>query len=556
MKHLHALRQAATSAKAEQPTLEACLGTAALALSLVMAGSGNLRCLRLLRLLRRRVDADVTYGFHMAIGMAIGFLFLGGGRLTLGTSKPAIAALLAALFPRFPHDPRDCRYHLQAFRHLYVLAAEARCVDAVDVDTGCAVLVPLKVQLHQHQPLAAAAEGASPLHEPFQDGGSEGAAYDAAQPPLEKLTPCPLPPINAIRALTVSGPRYWSRDLDVTSDAWHAAGLRRRVLWVKRKIGHLAYLADPQGLSSMFCRHFPAGMGTPVPQPSGRPATFATRYVAAFSSEPMMLAFSQHLCHADGLAPASPPPPLAPTASNSPTRVEAVEAATATATATAADGGGGGGGGAALADVRSYCEAVLYECLAHEKAEVLPSYLRLYHLSTTLRQLTSSLPVHSLRLLSAYYSSPTLAALQSVCGNDGHAHNGEMAAPMTCAEPLLQPTFLHSLWAQLDALFTSLGFDRQLSRHVADPAAAAGATALASMSAEQLQVLYAAFLTFHAIPPAHLVAPTSAASAELLPFIAASLAASGATGGGERGLHATALRIAALGAASSPWTAR
>ena len=67
---------------------------------------------------------EVAYGFHMAMAMAIGFLFLGGGRLTLGTSKRAVAALLASIFPRFPLGSSDNRYHLQAFRHLYVLAAE------------------------------------------------------------------------------------------------------------------------------------------------------------------------------------------------------------------------------------------------------------------------------------------------------------------------------------------------------------------------------------------------------------------------------------------------
>ena len=69
----------------------------------------------------------MSYGFHVAISMALGFLFLGGGRLTLGTSKTAISALLTAIFPRFPLTPSDNRYHLQAFRHLYVLAVEARC---------------------------------------------------------------------------------------------------------------------------------------------------------------------------------------------------------------------------------------------------------------------------------------------------------------------------------------------------------------------------------------------------------------------------------------------
>jgi anaphase-promoting complex subunit 1 len=67
VKELHALRQAcgssgSSSRKAEQPTLEACLGAAAIAMAMVMAGSGNLDCFRLLRVLRRRVDAEVTYG--------------------------------------------------------------------------------------------------------------------------------------------------------------------------------------------------------------------------------------------------------------------------------------------------------------------------------------------------------------------------------------------------------------------------------------------------------------------------------------------------------------
>ena len=36
----------------------------AIALGMVMAGSGNLDCLRLLRVLRRRVDSEVSPGFH------------------------------------------------------------------------------------------------------------------------------------------------------------------------------------------------------------------------------------------------------------------------------------------------------------------------------------------------------------------------------------------------------------------------------------------------------------------------------------------------------------
>ena len=38
-------------------------------------------------------------------------------------------------------------WHLQAFRHLYVLASEPRCVDAVDVHTHERVYVPLQIRL-------------------------------------------------------------------------------------------------------------------------------------------------------------------------------------------------------------------------------------------------------------------------------------------------------------------------------------------------------------------------------------------------------------------------
>ncbi len=80
----------------------------------------------------------------MALHMAIGFLFLGGGRYTLSTSASAIAVLVCALYPRFPIHTGDNRYHLQAFRHLYVLAIEPRCIEARDVDTGMPCYVSLR----------------------------------------------------------------------------------------------------------------------------------------------------------------------------------------------------------------------------------------------------------------------------------------------------------------------------------------------------------------------------------------------------------------------------
>jgi len=77
--HFYALRLALGGAaastegtRADRPTVESCLGTAALAMACVMAGSGHLGSLRLLRVLRRCADNDVSYGFHMSISMAIG----------------------------------------------------------------------------------------------------------------------------------------------------------------------------------------------------------------------------------------------------------------------------------------------------------------------------------------------------------------------------------------------------------------------------------------------------------------------------------------------------
>ncbi|GKU92135.1 hypothetical protein SLEP1_g5903 [Rubroshorea leprosula] len=114
-----------------------------------MAGSGHLQTFRLLRFLRSRNSADghASYGIQMAVSLAIGFLFLGGGMRTFSTSNSSVAALLITLYPRLPTGPNDNRCHLQAFRHLYVLATEARWLQTVDVDTGLPVYAPLEITI-------------------------------------------------------------------------------------------------------------------------------------------------------------------------------------------------------------------------------------------------------------------------------------------------------------------------------------------------------------------------------------------------------------------------
>ena len=133
---------------ADRATVEQCVCMNALALSIVMAGSGDLDALRMLRGLLTRGKTKtgrLSYASAMAVSMAVGFLFLGGGRLSFGTSPLAVAALLMAIFPHFPATLTDNRSHLQSLRHMYVLACEDRSVEAIDVDTWEAVRCPLRV---------------------------------------------------------------------------------------------------------------------------------------------------------------------------------------------------------------------------------------------------------------------------------------------------------------------------------------------------------------------------------------------------------------------------
>lgn len=78
------------------------------------------------------------------------FLFLfsnthSGGELTLGRSNEQLASLIISLFPFFPANANDNRYHLQALRQLYAMAAEPRSLVAVDANSGMPVFIPIKV---------------------------------------------------------------------------------------------------------------------------------------------------------------------------------------------------------------------------------------------------------------------------------------------------------------------------------------------------------------------------------------------------------------------------
>ena len=213
----------------DRPTLETCLDVATLSLGLVMAGTGDLDALRVMRAQRKRLDAGVTYGNHMAIHMAIGMLFLGGGRYTLSRSNGAIAALVCSLYPRFSLNTSANRYYLQAFRHLYVLAIEPHCVNIVDVDTQEPCHVPLKVTLSKND--------TSGVEEP--SGGKTV---------LSLVAPCLVPDYHLIKEISIQSPRYWSRVVKVDGK------LAPQTIYVKRKPGFLPYDVDPTGSWSIAAR--------------------------------------------------------------------------------------------------------------------------------------------------------------------------------------------------------------------------------------------------------------------------------------------------------------
>ncbi|KAJ1722843.1 Anaphase-promoting complex subunit 1 [Coemansia erecta] len=115
---------------------QSCLDTICTSAALVMAGSGDIDTMRRLRSLDD-ASASKTYGNHMASHLALGLLFIGGGaRFTLSNSLGSLAILVIALFPRYPQNYVDNGEHLQAWRHLWSLCVEPRCLLVRDVVSG------------------------------------------------------------------------------------------------------------------------------------------------------------------------------------------------------------------------------------------------------------------------------------------------------------------------------------------------------------------------------------------------------------------------------------
>ena len=161
---------------------ETSISAICLALAMVMAGTGDSRCLGFFSAIRNRVETDVSYGDHMARNMAIGWLFVGGARVSFTTNLSAIVSLVAASFPVFPRTPTDNRYHLQALRHMYVLAFEHRCLETREVGEDIACCVPVEVTVRQ---------------------------LDGSDSIQMGCTPMLMPPWDSIVRIQLASERYW-----------------------------------------------------------------------------------------------------------------------------------------------------------------------------------------------------------------------------------------------------------------------------------------------------------------------------------------------------------
>jgi len=194
-------------------TITSCL----LSLSCVMAGSGNVDIIRIVRQLRfKNVSSPTTqnggYGIQMALSMSLGLLFLGSGRCSLSTNNMSIACLLCSLYPIFPQTTTDNRYHSQALRHMYILATENRLIETIDIDTNETCHVPIEVET---------------IHGDV----------------LKKLSPCLIPEVHLIKKITTQNDRYYP--LTITNFP-----LKSHIIYVKKKSGYLPYKDDPKGIRS------------------------------------------------------------------------------------------------------------------------------------------------------------------------------------------------------------------------------------------------------------------------------------------------------------------
>uniref|UniRef100_A0A7E4W5X7 Anaphase-promoting complex subunit 1 n=1 Tax=Panagrellus redivivus TaxID=6233 RepID=A0A7E4W5X7_PANRE len=165
-------------------TLLTCSGFVLIAISLVMAGSGHLDTMRLIRRMRNYTIesalfqlAPWDYQIHAMCNTALGFLFLGNGRHGIGGRIEDSAMLLISVYPIVSKGPADNLYYFQPMRFFYSLATEERHLVPVDSNTHTEVVMMADIR--------------------YVNGH-----FNTIQ------LPCVIPPLNQMRTLTLRGRDY------------------------------------------------------------------------------------------------------------------------------------------------------------------------------------------------------------------------------------------------------------------------------------------------------------------------------------------------------------
>lgn len=404
-----------------------CLCVIALSLAIVMAGTGELSVLSRLRLAHGQHER-FGYGVQQAVHMSLGLLFLGKGLATVGNSSTAVAAMVCAFYPSFSIGPGDNVSFPQAFRHLWALAVEPRYLFARDVESREPVYLPIKVKTREKN-----AAGSHSL-----------------------MSPTLLPPLDRLISISIDSKRYWPLKIDLRQTTGRSPVVldQHRPLegiLVKRRLGYLSYADDHKGNRTILAKAgLSTGVMTGLPDlgsmsvaPIAREGLAGLRQsVAAYTSDPFLLAFVRRLC-----APSSSAP--------GPSQ-----------------------------DLQQFCESVLLECLVNDQPHLIALYLHVRHVgrrSTAAPHLLPAVQMQNLQLALDY--SDGWAAGSSI-------NNGQQSTT------LLRRSFLRETTEAMTAAFLpSLngGLREHLHRYLGD----VGSLPAAATPRDEL----ALYLTSAGVPP-------------------------------------------------------
>lgn len=200
----------AKSAPCNNVLLTNCRNSFVLALALVLAGTGDVDLLRILRRWHYTLDGSISYSTRLVTQLAVGWLFLGNGSWTFAsTTGEQIAGLLCSVLPFYPADATDCTFFFPALRHFWALAVQPRC------------FVTRNVHTHELESLSITVTKRS----------NEG---------IVLKTPCILPPIHTIDSIVVCSDEagtVWPVRLKMTPDTVSALVKHGYVWFVQMRPG-------------------------------------------------------------------------------------------------------------------------------------------------------------------------------------------------------------------------------------------------------------------------------------------------------------------------------